>query len=222
VNGPHDLGGLHGFGPIDPEPEAEEPCFHAAWERRAFAVTLAMGALGRWSIDAARHARERQHPIDYLANSYYETWIAGLETLLVEQGIVTPEELATGIPAGPGAADLRARKLTGDKVAATLAKGSPTAMDSNRPPRFTVGDKVRVRLTNTTGHTRAPRYARGRPGAVAMRHGVHIFADRNAHGVKEGQHLYGVRFEAADLWGATAEARGAVYIDLWDDHLEPA
>jgi nitrile hydratase len=220
VNGAHDLGGMDGFGPIAPEAESEEPHFHAPWERRAFAVTLAMGALGQWTIDTARHARERQHPVDYLEHSYYENWIAGLETLLVETGIVTEDELAAGHAAGPAPNDLIARKLTPDKVAPSLAKGSPSTLESNQAPRFAVGDEVRVRLTRTTGHTRAPRYARGRRGRVAMQHGVHIFADKNAHGTKEGQHLYSVRFEAFDLWGEAAGDRGAVYIDLWDGHLE--
>jgi len=222
MNGAHDLGGMDGFGPIAPEPESEEPYFHAPWERRAFAVTLAMGALGQWSIDAARYARERQHPVEYLNNSYYENWIAGLETLLIEKGIVTEDELATGQANARADDDLVARKLTPEKVAPTLAKGSPTTLDGDVPRRFAVGDEVRVRLTNPTGHTRAPRYARGRRGRVAMHHGVHVFADKSAKGIKEGQHLYSVRFDAADLWGAEAAKQGAVYIDLWDPHLEPA
>jgi len=221
LNGAHDMGGMDGFGPIDPESESEEPLFHAAWERRAFAVTLAMGELGQWNIDSARHARERQHPIDYLENSYYENWIAGLETLLVELGIVTAEELATGHAAGLAADNLRARKLTGDMVAAVLSKGSPSTMESTKPPRFAVGDEVQVHHAHTIGHTRAPRYVRGRPGTIAALNGVHIFADKNAHGTREGQALYSVRFEAADLWCTAAADRGAVYVDLWEEHLEP-
>lgn len=222
MNGVHDLGGMDGFGPIDAEPESEEPLFHAPWERRAFAVTLAMGALGQWSIDSARHARERQHPVDYLENSYYENWIVGLETLLIELGIVTSEELATGQAAGPAAEELQAHKLTGENVAAVLAIGSPTTMKGKKPPRFAVGGKVRAHPTHTIGHTRVPRYVRGRPGTIAGWHGVHIFADMSAHGLKEGQDLYSVRFEAKALWGVEDVGRGAVYVDLWDNHLEPA
>ena len=135
---------------------------------------------------------------------------------------VTAEELASGKPAGPVSRALEESKLPAERVAATLAEGSPTTMDSVVPQRFAVGDAVRVRLTITTGHTRAPRYARGRLGTIAAHHGVHIFADKNAHGTKEGQNLYGVRFEAAALWGREAADRGAVFVDLWDDHLEPA
>lgn len=222
MNGAHDLGGMDGFGPIDPESEPEEPLFHAEWERRAFAVTLAMGALGQWNIDSARHARERQHPVDYLENSYYENWITGLETLVVELGIVTAEELATGHAASPAAETLQSRCLASEEVEAVLAKGSPTIMDRTKASRFAVHDEVRVQIAHTAGHTRAPRYVRGRRGLIAAQHGVHIFADKNAHGTKEGQELYSVRFEATELWGAAAVGGGAVYVDLWDDHLEPA
>ena len=101
MNGIHELGGVHGLGPIDPEPEATEPLFHADWERRVLAVTLACGALGQWNIDMGRHARERQHPVAYLTNSYYQTWLHGLGVLLVERGVLSAEELATGRAAGP-------------------------------------------------------------------------------------------------------------------------
>ena len=222
MNGAHDLGGMHGFGPIDPEPEREEPVFHAEWERRAFALTLAAGALGRWTLDTGRHARERQDPADYLRHSYYETWMAGLETLLVESGAVTAEELASGAPGAPTEQGLLDHVLQPGRVAPTLAAGAPTTMDIPLEPKFKAGDQVRVCNLNPTGHTRVPRYARGRTGAVASDHGVHVFADKNAHGTREGQHLYSVRFEADALWGAAAKGRGAVYIDLWDDHLEPA
>ena len=97
MNGPHDLGGQHGLGPINPESEIDEPIFHADWERRAFALTMACGMLGEWNIDEGRYARERQHPVTYLSNTYYENWLAGLETLLIEKNILTPKELASGI-----------------------------------------------------------------------------------------------------------------------------
>ncbi|MEC8372949.1 MAG: nitrile hydratase subunit beta, partial [Pseudomonadota bacterium] len=100
MNGVHDLGGMHGLGPVDPEPDSEEPVFHAEWERRAFALNLATGFLGKWKFDQGRHARERQHPADYLRNTYYENWLAGLETLLVKAGLVTPEELKSGVAEG--------------------------------------------------------------------------------------------------------------------------
>ncbi|MHA1537481.1 MAG: nitrile hydratase subunit beta [Alphaproteobacteria bacterium] len=222
MNGAHDLGGMHGFGPIDPEPEAKEPIFHAGWERRAFAITLAAGAHGKWNIDMSRHARERQNPADYLRHSYYENWIAGLETLLIEAGLVSEAELASGKSEGLAPPEARERAIKAGEVAAVLAKGSPTTMDIPLEAKFAAGDRVRVRNINPAGHTRAPRYARGKLGRIHEDHGVHIFADKNAHGTKQGQHLYSVRFDATELWGQDSANKCAVYIDLWDDHLEPA
>jgi nitrile hydratase len=92
MNGAHDLGGMHGLGPIDPE--KDEPVFHAEWERRCFAITLAAGFLGQWNIDMGRYARERMHPAEYLSTSYYEHWLHGLQLLLVEKGLLTEEEIA--------------------------------------------------------------------------------------------------------------------------------
>lgn len=221
MNGPHDFGGLQCFGPIDAEPEAEEPVFHAPWERRAFALNLAAGGLGKWTLDASRHARERLDPVVYLSNSYYGTWFAGLEKLLVETGVVTPAEIASGTADGLADEETRARVPTADKIPAALKRGGPVTMDIPLDPSFKPGDAVRVRNLNPTGHTRAPRYARGKAGTVEVDHGVHVFADKNAHGTREGQHLYGVRFAARELWGPDAAPRDTVRIDLWDGHLEP-
>jgi len=167
MNGAHDLGGMHGFGPINPEPEAEEPVFHAAWEQRVFGLTRAAGALGRWTIDMSRHARERQSPLDYLRQTYYENWLAGLETLLVETGLVTPEELATGKATGLADEETRTRVLTADNLASALARSSSVVMAADTPPRFKPGDRVRAINRHPPGHTREPRYVRGRPGPWA-------------------------------------------------------
>jgi nitrile hydratase len=222
MNGGHDLGGMHGLGPIQAEPEADEPVFHHEWETRVFALNLAAGALGQWTIDMGRHARERQHPADYLRHSYYENWLAGLEKLLVERGLVSAEELASGTAAGPAAEALRERVLTAERVAPGVAKGSPVAVAIDAPPRFAVGDRVRAVNRHPTGHTREPRYVRGRTGVVHEHYGAHVFPDLSAVGRREGRHLYSVRFEAAELWGQSGAPRGAVYVDLWEDHLEPA
>src|SRR5688500_10796171 len=122
MNGAHDLGGMHGFGPINPEPEAQGPVFHAAWEQRLFSLALAGGALVKSNIDMSREARERQPPVDYLRHTYYENWLAGLEKLLVEKGLVTPEELTTGKATGPAESETRKRVLKADYVAAVLAQ----------------------------------------------------------------------------------------------------
>lgn len=221
MNGVHDLGGLHGFGPVAPEPEDREPTFHAEWEARVFAMVLACGALGRWTLDASRHARERLNPVDYLAFGYFERWLAGLETLLVERGVLTGRELATGRP-GPTPTELTERRLPAERVATALAAGGPADMPPSSEPRFRSGDPVRVRPVTTAGHTRAVRYVHGRFGTVEAHRGGHVFPDRNAHGETVGEHLYNVAFAAAELWGGAVGSRDTVRVDLWEPYLEPA
>jgi nitrile hydratase len=218
LNGVHDMGGMHGLGPIAPEPDG--PLFHEPWEARALAITLAAGAWGRWTLDASRHQRERIPGPDYLRMSYYEKWIAGLEALLLDTGLVGADELASGRPA-PGTIKT-SPPLTAERVPSALASGGPTLREVAQAPRFAVGDEVRARNINPSGHTRLPRYARGHVGVISRRHGAHVFPDANAHGQGEQpQPLYQVRFEAAELWGEGARGPGAVYIDLWEDYLEP-
>ena len=219
MNGVHDMGGMHGMGPIEHEPD--EPVFHAPWEARALALTLAMGAWRKWNIDASRHARERIPAADYLRLTYYEKWIAGLVMLMQEAGLVTPAEVESGRPAPASAKAIP--PLRAEQVPAVLAKGGPATRDVPVVARFKAGDRVRAKNIHPTGHTRLPRYARGKLGTIARDHGVHVFPDSNAHfrGEKP-QHLYSVRFAARELWGGEASRRDAVFIDLWDDHLEPA
>ncbi len=219
MNGVHDMGGMHNFGPI--EREEDEPLFHADWEARALALTLAMGAWGKWNIDAARHARERIAPADYLRMSYYERWIEALVALMVETGLILPEEIESG-RAAPGS-EKRIPPVSAGQVSGLLDRGSPATRSVAVKPRFRVGQRVRARNVNPKGHTRLPRYARGKAGTIERDHGVHVFPDANAHfrGEKP-QHVYSVRFAARELWGEAASARDTVCLDLWDDHLEPA
>jgi nitrile hydratase len=219
MNGVHDMGGMHGMGPIAPEPG--EPVFHQPWEARVFALYRATAVLDKWNIDAGRHARERIPPADYLRMSYYEKWLDGLISVLEESGLVTHAEIENGRPAA------RAPKaippLRADQVAALVAERGWFERPVNSSPRFTVGQAVRAKKINPTGHTRLPRYARGNIGVVDRIHGAHVFPDSNAHFRGESpQHLYSVRFSARELWGEAASARDAVYIDLWEDYLEPA
>jgi nitrile hydratase len=213
---------MHGFGPVKPEPESEEPVFHAEWEKRVFGMTLAAGFLGKWTLDMSRYARERQRPIDYLRHSYYETWLKGLETLLVEKGLVTAEEMAASKATGPLNEEIKKRLLTADSVEKVLARGGPVDMKIDAAPRFKPGDKVRSLNRHPTGHTRQPRYLRGRFGVIHEHYGAYVFPDRSAEGKREGRHLYSVRFEASELWGETAASRSAVFADLWEDYLEAA
>jgi len=219
VNGPHDLGGAHGFGPVTPEPD--EPVFHADWERRAFALVLAMGATGQWTGDASRHARESLPPARYLANSYYENWLGGLERLLGARGLVTEEEIAAGRAlAAPRPLD---RRLRAGDVAEVLARGGPYEREPPRDARFALGDRVRARVMHPATHTRLPRYVRGRTGTVEAVAGCHVFPDAHAHGHGEDpQWLYTVRFDARELWGPDADPASTVSVDAFEPYLEPA
>ncbi|MGU9981631.1 nitrile hydratase subunit beta [Phreatobacter sp. HK31-P] len=213
-----DLGGRKGLGPV--VPEKDEPWFHADWEKRALALTLAMGATGSWTIDQSRAAREQQP--DYLAMSYYEIWTGAMERLLSERGLVTEADFAAGHAVDPPKPI--ARVLTIDKVPATLARGGPTDRAAATPARFAVGDRVRTAtVAAPTGHTRLPRYVQGKVGTVTHLHGVHVFADTNATPVGEApQWLYTVRFDGADLFGAEGDPTSSVSVDAWDSYLSPA
>lgn len=219
MNGAQDLGGQMGFGPI--ELEENEPNFHAKWEERAFAITLAMGATGSWTIDASRFARETLPPAIYLSSSYYEIWARGLEKLILENGLVTEDELKKGTRL----ADPKPVKqvLKAENVATTLAKGGPTDRETQQPARFKVGDAIRTKRMHPENHTRLPRYARDTIGTIEAIHGVHVFPDKNAHG--KGEHptwLYSVAFRGTDIWGPDSDPKLSLRIDLWEPYLDPA
>jgi nitrile hydratase len=219
VNGAQDLGGMMGFGPVDPE--QNEPLFHAPWERRVLGYTVALGAAGKWNIDMSRHARESLAPAEYLSSSYYEIWTKGVERLVVKTGLVSEEELRLGKALNPPAPIKRV--LTRDDVPAVLARGGPTEREATGPARFAVGDRVRTRNMHPKGHTRLPRYARDREGVIERVHGAHVFPDTNAHGAGENpQWLYTVRFSGRELWGEEADPNLVVSIDAWESYLEPA
>ena len=181
MNGVHDMGGMTCFGPV--KPEENEPIFHAEWEKRVFAMTmLGMGQLD--TLDAFRHAIERMDPAHYLSSTYYEHWLAALETLAVEKGLLTPEELATGVAQETGQ---RAEGPLPPKRSRQLCKaGAACNRTAGRlTPRFSVGDRVRARNLNPTGHTRLPRYVRGKNGTIAHVYGTFVYPDTNAHGQGE-------------------------------------
>jgi nitrile hydratase beta subunit len=219
MNGIHDMGGMTCFGPV--VREENEPIFHAPWERRVFAMTmLAMGRVD--TLDAFRHAIERMDPSHYLESAYYEHWLAALETLLVEHGIATKEELETGV----------ARSVSGtlppplgpDDIVAIVHHGVAADRQTGRlTPRFKPGDRVIALNFNPRGHTRLPRYVRGKQGIIDRVQGTFVYPDTNAHGGGEQpQPVYSVCFAARELWGPEASGRDSLYIDLWEDYLEPA
>ncbi|TXR50915.1 nitrile hydratase subunit beta [Phyllobacterium endophyticum] len=219
MNGPQDLGGQMGFGPV--APEKREPLFHADWEKRALGMTIAAGAMGHWNIDESRHARESLHPADYYSSTYYEIWIKALEVLLARHGFVSPQELGDGRTLAPGTTPKRV--LAPENVSAVLAKGGPCGRSVAGEARFKVGDRIRARNFNPETHTRLPRYARGKFGVIEAVRGGFVFPDTNAHGGGENpQYVYTVVFSAPELWGDGADAILTVSIDAWESYLEPA
>jgi nitrile hydratase len=218
MNGVHDMGGMHGMGPV--QAEKNEPVFHAPWQGRAYALTRAMGAWRKWNLDASRYQRELIPPADYFTMSYYERWIVALVELMVKTGLVTRAEVESGKLDQGSPKQIPA--LTADKVPTLTAKGVPTSRDVPVLARFQAGERVRSRNMNPVGHTRLPRYARGKVGTIHRVHGVFVFPDSNAHFLGEKpQHVYSVRFAARELWGEQAAVQDSVYLDMWDNYLDP-
>ena len=217
MNGVHDMGGMHGLGPV--VPDSGDGPFHGVWEGRVHALTLASPSRG--NIDAGRHQRELIPGPDYLRMSYYEKWFTSLQAMLLKADLVTPDELRTG------RADARVAKATPHLLSAAVAKVQTRPASYQRDvaaaPRFQPGDKVTTINVNPTGHTRLPRYARGRSGIAERVHGAHVLPDSHAHGLGEAPTwLYSVKFSARELWGPEASAVDSVRLDLWEIYLERA
>lgn len=201
---PADVGGRQCFGPVTPE--ADEPMFHEPWEREAFALTLAMGGTGLWTLDRSRFMRETLPPAQYYGSTYYAIWLAALERLCAD----------AGVPQTPAP-----RVLTAEKVRPLLAAGGPTSREGPAP-RFSLGDAVEVTRDAPQTHTRVPHYVRGRIGTIVAQHGCHVFPDTNAHGKGENPvPLYTVSFAAGDLWGKDTTA-SEVRLDLFEPYLSAA
>ena len=221
MNGVHDMGGQQGFGPV--LLEKNEPLFHAAWESRAMAITVAMGASGQWNIDLSRSARESLPPAIYLSSTYYEIWVRALEKLMLERGMVTQAELASGQSISP---PVKVNKvLTPQNVDAALKAGSPTERPIDQAPLFTVGQKVRARNMHPQGHTRLPRYVRGHVGTVVRVHGGHLLPDGHTlHPTppfnEPVEWLYTVVFAGPTLWGEKSDPAVEVTVDAWESYLE--
>ena len=216
MNGIHDMGGMHGLGPVDPTDPG-----HAAWELRMRALSDATDALEQWTLDRFRYFRECLPAVDYLTRSYYEQWLMTYAALLVDSGLVTEAEWQSGRSAGPAPSNIQA--FAADRIDAALADGGWGRRTNGAAARFRPGDRVTVVNRHPDGHTRAPRYVRGRTGIVERDHGVFVLPDTNAHGLGESsQHVYGVRFAARELWGDAASPRDSVSLDLWDDYLRLA
>ena len=217
MNGIHDMGGMQDMGAV--QPEKDEPAFHSSWEGRVFAMDSAVP--GYWTGSAERFQIELIPPADYLRMSYYEKWLTSLQELLVKAGLVSRAEIDGGKAAGKAAK--AGHVLSAAEIAPMLAAGFPSTRSVPAAALFQVGQRVRTRNLNPAGHTRLPRYTRGKLGTVERDHGVFVFSDTDAHGLGEKpQHVYSVRFAARELWGGQANRHDSVFVDMWDDYLEPA
>ena len=227
MNGAHDMGGMHGFGPV--VREENEPVFHEPWEKTVFMLSRATRVQGIINIDESRHGIERMPPAEYLAASYYERWLASLERNLVEKGVITQEELDARVallteqPDAP----LPQRELPELIAQLTAPASAATAREAYQRPgpasRFAEGDAIVTHNEHPRGHTRLPRYVRGKRGTIHAVRGCYVFPDTHAHGQGEQpQPMYTVAFDGDELWGPSTEPRERVYIDLWESYLEPA
>ena len=219
MDGIHDLGGMDNIGPI--ERERHEPVFHEEWERRIFADTLAVMGAGYFKTDEIRRAIEWMPPAEYLQAAYYERWLYGLTALLLEKNVLIREELDSG-------QSLRREggmvlpPLSKERAQYALTQRIPASLDLDIAPRFKAGDRILTRNLHPVHHTRLPRYARGKRGVIERDHGVFPLPDAVAHGGPDRpQHVYSVRFSARELWGEDAPARDALYIDLFDEYMDP-
>ena len=218
MDGIHDMGGMDGFGPIPIKNQG--PVFHATWEARVWAMNTALGAWGEWNIDAGRYTLEQLDPALYLSSSYYQRWLYRTENLLVDHGLVSREEIETP-PANRNTKNSR-EPLSLDEILTRQRNTRSARLNDEVAPRYHMGDQVRARNIHPKGHTRIPRYVRGRLGVIDRDHGVFIFPDTNAvFAGKRPQHLYSVCFTAREIWGTKAAVTDKVYVDMWDDYLEP-
>ena len=219
MDGIHDLGGMDGFGRVEPEPN--EPVFHEEWEGRVLAMNRAMGATGSWTIDMERFSRERLRPQTYLAATYYQRWFLGMRQMLLERGLIDADEVAAGHALRPGK-PLPRGPFTVSDVPRVVTRGK-FDRPAPAPGRFKIGDRVRARNIHPATHTRLPRYVRGHAGVVERVQGCHVFPDAAATGQGENpQWLYSVVFESRELWGPDADQTIKVSIDAFEPYLDPA
>lgn len=213
MNNVHDMGGMQGFGPI----EIDDPTvFHADWERRAFALTVATNTAGQWNIDRSRAVRESLPPLKYLSNSYYQIWLDALQQQLLETGMVTEHELATGKAHAAGLPGVKA--LGAEQLPQALLRGWPSERPTTRAAKFKLGQRVRTIEAHPRTHTRLPDYCRDKEGIITGLHGMHVFPDKNAIGPDDPQWLYTVEFRGEELWGMDTTA-SSISLNCWEPYL---
>lgn len=222
MDGIHDLGGMQGFGQV--QVQENEPVFHAPWEAKVFAMQRTAYKIGACqNIDQFRHSVERIDPIAYLTHGYYGRWLGGIETLCVEAGVLTQEELNQRVAdlGGNPTQGVAARPNPNPPPLGTAPAKSGMMRPVDEAPRFAVGQSVRAKAFSSQGHTRLPRYARGKQGVVVKNNQGWVFPDTNAMGQGEcPQFLYTVAFTGKELWGEEAEEGTSICIDLFEEYLQ--
>jgi nitrile hydratase beta subunit len=220
MNGVHDLGGMDGFGEVQPESDNKSP-FSEAWEGRVLAMTRALGAVGAWNIDVGRYGIERMTPHVYLAATYYQKWFLRNERLCLEKGLVTTAELAAGHASG-SAKPLSGKVVMPSDIGKTMVRGS-YGRETNTTAQFKAGDRVRTKNIHPKSHTRLPRFTRGHVGVVERIQGCHVFPDTLvAKGNEDPQWLYTVVFDGRELWGADSDPMLEVSIEAFEPYLGAA
>lgn len=225
MNGIHDMGGMHGFGQVPHE--GDEPVFHEPWEGRVMGIRRALAKHQIYEPYNFRFAVERLDPAVYLSSSYYERHLRATENAAISKGLITREEMDEKMEffrqhpeAVPPRREDPEESTHIQEITFML---QPLHRNTGTTPRFHVGDTVRARNINPAGHTRLPRYVRGKRGVVAKYYGVHDFPDMDLAGTKSPpQPIYSVQFDAAELWGTSAEENQVLFIDMWEEYIEPA
>ena len=219
TNSVHDMGGMHGFGPVPREDN--EPVFHEEWQGRTLGLMMTLAGHLKGNIDNSRSQSEKMSPAEYLSLPYYARWFVRLERNCLANDLVTMRDLSALWNGDDIAANQDARPISGEDFKRYFTSGRSYALEVQTPPQFKVGDAVRAKNMHPKDHTRLPRYARGRLGTVIAEHGGQIYPDTNANFEGVGpERLYTVRFQATELWGAAANPNDTVCIDLWEPYLE--
>ena len=225
MNGIHDVGGMHGFGAV--HREKDEPVFHEAWEGRVYGMRVRFGALfpppypgvGRGYIESIP-------PQTYLGMSYYERFLEALVRRAIDEGAITAEELVARLRRFEDASTATVPVRSDPVAVADTLKALKTQIHpakSGRPPRFKEGDAVLALNVSRNGHNRLPRYIRGRRGIIARVNGLHPIEDEQVYAEDPTpQTIYTVGFAGSEVWGPECEPNLRIYMELWEDYLQPA
>ncbi len=219
MDGIHDVGGRHGFGPITVT-DSDQP-FSTEWEARAFGITKSVTPASDYSVDKFRYTREQLPPLEYLTSPYFEQWMRGTMAMLVGSGLVTAEELATGRSDGTNPSDVGAPKTAEDARAATTATARFDGPYDGEP-KFSCGDTVIISLNAPLGHTRLPQYVRGREGRVVDYCGAHSVPENNVRNTKTFEPLYTIAFALGDLFEEHQGSADEVNVEIWERYLAPS